>query len=153
MDGLRLDLEFTGQRRLSARLGDGVEECRLGRLYFGFRHRAVEGSKDALQEQERRVKNNFKKGLTRWPSYLKMQFHGRRCAYRKRQKETKMNISEWFEYATMKADDAREAMYAAMNVCPSCEGCGDHGVEEDTGCLFTCYGCDGTGRFHNEVAA
>jgi DnaJ-class molecular chaperone len=74
-------------------------------------------------------------------------------ADRKRQKETKMNISEWLEYAAQCAYEAREAYYAAQNICPSCGGMGDHGVEEDTGCLFTCYSCGGTGRYHGEVAA
>ena len=64
-----------------------------------------------------------------------------------------MNISEWLEYASMKADEAREAMFAAQNICPSCWGHGDHGVEEETGCLFICYGCGGSGRYQNKVAA
>jgi len=89
VDGLRLDLEFTGQRRLSARLGDGVEECRLGRLYFGFRHRAVEGSKGALRGQGRRLKNIFKEGLTPLPASFSMHSTGGDVADRKRQKEHK----------------------------------------------------------------
>ena len=29
--------------------------------------------------------------------------------------------------------------------CASCDGVGDHGVEEDTGCQMVCYACYGTG--------
>lgn len=29
--------------------------------------------------------------------------------------------------------------------CDSCDGFGDHGVDED-GCLYVCYGCGGTGK-------
>jgi DnaJ-class molecular chaperone len=64
-----------------------------------------------------------------------------------------MNMNEWLEYAAMKADEARDAMYMALNICSSCDGHGDHGIEEETGCQFVCYGCGGTGRYHNEVAA
>ena len=31
--------------------------------------------------------------------------------------------------------------------CESCGGFGDHGVEEDTGCLYVCYACGGTGKW------
>lgn len=34
----------------------------------------------------------------------------------------------------------------ADNYCESCGGFGDHGVEEDTGCLYVCYACGGTGK-------
>jgi hypothetical protein len=30
--------------------------------------------------------------------------------------------------------------------CESCGGFGDHGIEEETGCLYTCYCCYGTGK-------
>jgi hypothetical protein len=30
--------------------------------------------------------------------------------------------------------------------CDSCGGWGDHGVEEETGCLYVCYACGGTGK-------
>jgi hypothetical protein len=35
---------------------------------------------------------------------------------------------------------------ATTMVCSSCDGFGDHGVEEESGCLYACYACGGTGR-------
>jgi hypothetical protein len=58
-----------------------------------------------------------------------------------------LHIAEWREYSQECAHQAREARYAAENVCPSCGGTGDHGVEPDTGCLFVCYSCAGTGKY------
>ena len=29
--------------------------------------------------------------------------------------------------------------------CESCDGFGDHGIEEETGRLYICYSCGGTG--------
>jgi hypothetical protein len=61
-------------------------------------------------------------------------------------------IPEWREYAANLEFEAREAYYAAQNICYHCGGMGDHGVEPDTGCLYICYGCGGTGKYF-EVAA
>lgn len=36
--------------------------------------------------------------------------------------------------------------------CPSCDGYGDHGVEEESGCLYVCYCCGGSGRVDEAVA-
>jgi hypothetical protein len=46
----------------------------------------------------------------------------------------------WEEYA----DDEQ---CRALNLCSSCGGSGNHGVEEDTGCFYTCYLCFGTGNY------
>lgn len=40
-----------------------------------------------------------------------------------------------------------ERSYAEMNRCPSCDGWGDHGYEEETNCRYICYGCGGTGKY------
>lgn len=41
-----------------------------------------------------------------------------------------------------------DEQYAALDICPSCHGYGHHGYEEDTGCLYSCYACGETGRYH-----
>jgi hypothetical protein len=42
----------------------------------------------------------------------------------------------------------------ATNTCMSCDGDGHHGFEEETGCLYICYGCGGTGKhYHYRRAA
>ena len=56
-------------------------------------------------------------------------------------------MAEWREYAAWQAHLAREAYLRALNECESCGGFGDHGVDED-GCLYVCYGCGGTGKYH-----
>lgn len=40
-----------------------------------------------------------------------------------------------------------------MADCPSCGGFGDHGVEEESGCLYVCYACGGSGRVEASIAA
>jgi hypothetical protein len=35
---------------------------------------------------------------------------------------------------------------SAPDYCESCDGFGDHGVEEESGCLYVCYACGGTGK-------
>lgn len=35
----------------------------------------------------------------------------------------------------------------ALSICSSCGGHGHHGIEEDTGCFYTCYLCFGTGNY------
>ncbi len=59
--------------------------------------------------------------------------------------------AEYNEYAQQMEMLAAEEYYEAQNICPSCGGHGDHGLDED-GCLYVCYGCGGTGKYH-EVAA
>lgn len=59
--------------------------------------------------------------------------------------------AEYNEYAQVMAAEAREAYFAAQNICMSCDGFGDHGVEEETGCLYVCYGCGGTGKYNEGV--
>lgn len=50
-------------------------------------------------------------------------------------------IAAWNCYADWCAARAmRDNQY-----CDSCDGFGDHGVEEETGCLYTCFACGGTG--------
>lgn len=56
------------------------------------------------------------------------------------------------EYSELLLDESIEARYKALNRCPSCDGWGDHGVEEESGCLYVCYSCGGTGKYHCEVA-
>ncbi len=47
--------------------------------------------------------------------------------------------TEWREYC--------DWQYMILSpYCQSCDGFGDHGVEEESGCLYTCYACGGTGR-------
>lgn len=38
------------------------------------------------------------------------------------------------------------AFYKHINICPRCNGCGDHGVD-DEGKPYVCYGCGGTGNY------
>ena len=57
-------------------------------------------------------------------------------------------VAEWREYADWTAEIALDDYFRHQNRCPSCDGWGDHGVEEETNCLYTCYGCGGTGRYH-----
>lgn len=39
-----------------------------------------------------------------------------------------------------------------MSDCPSCGGFGDHGVEEESGCLYVCYCCGGSGLVPESMA-
>lgn len=50
---------------------------------------------------------------------------------------------EGIDYATDLIETARKH---GGYVCDSCDGTGDHGIEEESGCLYTCYACCGTGR-------
>ena len=59
--------------------------------------------------------------------------------------------AEYNEYASQMAMVATEEYYAAQNICPSCGGFGDHGLDED-GRLYVCYGCGGTGKYNEGVA-
>lgn len=45
------------------------------------------------------------------------------------------------------AEIARDLDYADRNECPSCDGYGDHGFEEETGFRHVCYGCYGSGKY------
>jgi hypothetical protein len=36
----------------------------------------------------------------------------------------------------------------AADTCMRCGGWGDHGFEEETGRLYTCYACCGTGKYY-----
>lgn len=65
--------------------------------------------------------------------------------------KTNTFTAEYNEYAQVMAAEAREAYFAAQNICPSCDGFGDHGVEEESGCLYVCYGCGGTGKYNEGV--
>jgi hypothetical protein len=60
-------------------------------------------------------------------------------------------IREWREYAANREFEAREAYYEALNRCPRCCGCGDHGIDE-CGERYICYACNGTGNYYIEVA-
>lgn len=40
-----------------------------------------------------------------------------------------------------------DEQYAALDICPSCHGDGPHGIEEDTGCFYSCYACGETGNY------
>lgn len=42
----------------------------------------------------------------------------------------------------------RDEQCLALDECPSCNGWGDHGFEEETGRMHYCYACCGTGRYH-----
>lgn len=59
--------------------------------------------------------------------------------------------AEYNEYASHMEVLAAKEYYAANNICQSCGGFGDHGTDED-GCLYVCYGCGGTGKFHGAAA-
>jgi hypothetical protein len=52
--------------------------------------------------------------------------------------ETQQSWQEWVVLTQAEATDT----------CISCYGWGDHGVEEETGCLYTCYACCGTGKYY-----
>ena len=41
-----------------------------------------------------------------------------------------------------------DEQYAALNLCPACDGYGYDGIEEDSGRMFSCYACGETGRYY-----
>lgn len=41
----------------------------------------------------------------------------------------------------------QDEQYRELDVCLSCHGDGHHGIEEDTGCLYSCYACGETGNY------
>jgi hypothetical protein len=51
--------------------------------------------------------------------------------------ETQESWEEWVMLTQAEATDT----------CMRCGGWGDHGVEEETGCLYTCYACGETGKY------
>ena len=62
-------------------------------------------------------------------------------------------MSLWRKRQIMKHYAAEYAEYSqwlsvesAPDYCESCDGFGDHGVEEESGCLYVCYACGGTGK-------
>jgi len=58
--------------------------------------------------------------------------------------------NSYMDYVSMHQLNEHEARCQLMNICPSCEGAGDHGIEEETGCPYICYACGGTGKFYPE---
>ena len=61
-------------------------------------------------------------------------------------------MSLWRKRQIMKHYAAEYAEYSqwlsvesAPDYCESCDGFGDHGVEEETGRLYVCHACGGTG--------
>jgi hypothetical protein len=50
-------------------------------------------------------------------------------------------LQAWNDYSMWCAVRAKRV----RQYCERCDGFGDHGVEEETGCLYTCYACAGTG--------
>lgn len=42
---------------------------------------------------------------------------------------------------------SEDEQYAAWNMCTSCDGEGHHGIEEETGCMYSCYACGETGKY------
>ena len=57
-----------------------------------------------------------------------------------------MQIETWLEYSEELRIASVERYYQFQNICPSCDGCGDHGYDED-GCMYVCYGCGGNGKY------
>ena len=57
-----------------------------------------------------------------------------------------MQIETWLEYSEELRIASVERYYQFQNICPSCNGCGDHGYDE-TGCPYICYGCGGNGKY------
>jgi DnaJ-class molecular chaperone len=55
-------------------------------------------------------------------------------------------INNWLEYAQMRQEESMLAYYKHNNLCPSCNGSGDHGYDEE-GLPYICYGCGGTGNY------
>lgn len=55
--------------------------------------------------------------------------------------------AEYSEYAAEEAKAELMAYYETQDICPSCHGDGDHGFEPDTGRLYVCFGCGGTGKY------
>ena len=51
------------------------------------------------------------------------------------------SLTSWLEWCF-------ESQHEVLDKCTSCGGWGDHGLEEETGCLYTCYACYGTGKYH-----
>lgn len=41
-----------------------------------------------------------------------------------------------------------DEQYSILDECPSCNGWGDHGFEEETGRMHYCYACCGTGKYY-----
>lgn len=42
----------------------------------------------------------------------------------------------------------RDEQCSTLDVCPNCDGWGDHGFEEETGFILYCYACCGTGKYY-----
>ena len=55
-------------------------------------------------------------------------------------------INNWLEYAQMRQEESMLAYYKHINMCPTCDGHGDHGCD-DEGLPYICYGCGGTGNW------
>lgn len=70
------------------------------------------------------------------------------------------SLGEWYEhrqveplyqeYTNFMREEASMVHLQHTNTCPSCYGDGFYGVEEETGKLYICYGCAGTGRYHSK---
>ena len=56
------------------------------------------------------------------------------------------SLMNWFEYSQMRLEDSMLAFYKHIDMCPRCNGCGDHGCDEE-GLPYICYGCGGTGKW------
>lgn len=41
-----------------------------------------------------------------------------------------------------------DEQYSILDVCPSCNGWGDHGYEEETDRVHYCYACCGSGKYY-----
>ena len=50
-------------------------------------------------------------------------------------------LQSWLEWCL-------EAQSEMLDLCTSCDGDGHHGYEEETGCLYSCYMCGETGKYH-----
>lgn len=49
-------------------------------------------------------------------------------------------LTSWMEWEV-------ETQHEVLDKCTSCGGWGDHGFEEETGFLYTCHACFGTGQY------
>ena len=56
------------------------------------------------------------------------------------------DINNWLEYAQMRQEESMLAYYKHINLCPTCDGHGNHGVDEE-GLPYVCYSCGGTGNW------
>jgi len=56
-------------------------------------------------------------------------------------------VNTYTKYRDYAEEEAMMVYYETQDICPSCHGAGDHGFEPDTGQIYVCFSCGGTGKY------